>query len=376
MKQPPLAGRSAKLQSGVPHCATERSLARNVLSKCAMLHRTTRVLALGVALSCAVGCASLGSSGHPREGWLEHLSAAPPPPPGKNFPLPPPQLDRVMREELDIRSGEHAGSGVMGALRIEAYYPSIDRALSFKWKTAPSGGDGWNNSPRREIAAYLVQQWFLTPENYVVPPTIARCIALEEFAEIDPDAEPNLPNARCVFGNLSIWLQDVEDSDKLDEERFYRDAHYARHFANFNLLTYLTRNRDSRPGNFLIAKDESSPRVFSVDNGIAFGEWIYNFFLPNYDVIRVPALPRDSIERLRKMGEEELEALLVVAEFRTSADGVVRERAASAAFDVESGSRIRDGVLQLGLEPSEIDGVRDRLRDLIAEVDAGEIPLF
>ena len=335
------------------------------------------VLGLAVALGCVAGCASLGSTGS--QGWLERLSAAPPAPPGNHFPLPPPQLEQVMREEFELRSAEGAGGGVMGALRIEAYYPSIDRALSVKWKTAPEGGDGWNSTPRREIAAYLVQKWFLTPEQYVVPTTVARCIALEDFAEIDAEAQPNLPdipNARCVFGTLAIWLDNVEHADDLDEERFRSDARYARSFANYNLLTYLIRNRDSRRGNFLIAKDPSNPRIFAVDNGIAFGEWFYNFFIPHHDVIRVPALPRDSIERLRKVGEKELQALLVVAEFRSAADGILRETQASAAFDMEEGARIRDGVLQLGLEPGEIDALSERVRDLIAEVDAGEIPVF
>jgi hypothetical protein len=126
----------------------------------------------------------------------------------------------------------------------------------------------------------------------------------------------------------------------------------------------------------LAATDPSNRRVFSIDNGIAFNEWLYNFFLPNWDSIRVPALPRDSLERLRAVGEHELQALLVVAEFHRGANGVLRETPPSAAFDPDDGSRIRDGVLQLGLEPDEIESVQERLQDLIARVDAEEIPLF
>jgi len=345
-----------------------------------MVQRTICVLLLAVGLGSTAGCASLGASGRPREAWLEHLSAAPPPPPGNHFPLPPLELERVMRQEFELRSSEGAGSGVMGALRIEAYYPSIDRTLSFKWKSGPEGGDGWNNTPRREIAAYLVQKWFLTPESYAVPTTVARCIPLEDLERIDPGAAPNLPdlpNARCVFGAQSIWLENVESvGTGLDKERFRRDANYARHLANYNLVTYLIGNRDTRSGNLLAATDESNRRVFSVDNGIAFNEWFYNFFLPNWDSIKVPALPRDSIERLRAVQEDDLRALAVVAEFRAGPDGVLREKQASTAFDAERGLRVKDGVLQLGLEPHEIDGVRERIRDLLAEVDAGEIPVF
>jgi hypothetical protein len=339
------------------------------------------VVALALALDWAAGCASLGSSGGLRDAtWLEYLSVAAPPPPSNHFPLPPPQLERVMREEFEVRSSEGAGAGFMGALRIEAYYPSIGRVLSSKWKAAPTGGDGWNSTPRREIAAYDVQKWFLTPDTYVVPTTIARCIALENFAEIDPEVVPNLPDlptARCVFGAQAIWLENVESAATgLDEERFRRDANYARHLANYNLLSYLIGNRDTRSGNLVAATDQSNRRVFSVDNGIAFDEWVYNPFRRNWDSIRVPALPRESVERLRAVEEEELRALLVVAELRVGPDGVLREKAASAAFDAERGVRIRDGVLQLGLEPGEIDGVRKRIEDLIAAVDAGKIPVF
>jgi hypothetical protein len=283
----------------------------------------------------------------------------------------------VLREDFEIRSSEPAGAGIMGALKIAAYYPSIDRTLELKWKAAPSGGDGWNNTPRREIAAYAIQKWFLGPADYIVPPTFARCIALDAYAAIDPEAEPNLEDARCVFGMLATWLDEVEELDpEVDEERFYRDAYYARHLANYNLLTYLIQNRDTRRGNLLVSTDASNPRVFSIDNGITFGVRLYNFFLPQWDVLFVPALPRDSIERLRSVGAEEIRALAAVAEFRRDAGGVLRETRISQVFGAEQGARIQDGVLQLGLEPAEIDGVRDRLAALLADVERGEIDVF
>lgn len=69
----------------------------------------------------------------------------------------------------------------------------------------------------------------------------------------------------------------------------------------FNLLTYLIEHRDAREGNFLISSVGSRPVVFPVDNGEAFGHVPYNFFVQNWDVILVPALRRESLDRLSRL---------------------------------------------------------------------------
>jgi len=48
--------------------------------------------------------------------------------------------------------------------------------INVKWKRAPAEAEGWNNSPRREIAACEVQKLFLEPDDYVVPVSVPRCI--------------------------------------------------------------------------------------------------------------------------------------------------------------------------------------------------------
>ena len=68
---------------------------------------------------------------------------------------------------------------------------------------------------------------------------------------------------------------------------------------NLNLLAYLIAHRDARSSNFLMPTDPSNPRVFSIDNGIAFGGVLYNFFTWHFDEIRTGGLPRQSIDRLR-----------------------------------------------------------------------------
>jgi hypothetical protein len=325
------------------------------------------------------GCAWLATQPPEPEGWLERLGEAPPPPAGDALPLPPPQLERLMtRAELEFRGHERLASGVTGAARVTLHFPSIDRELDFKWRTAPAGdADGWNNSPRKELAAYAIQKWFLDPEHYVVPPTVLRCIPFEAYQAVDPQAAPTIPGTRCVLGLLAAWLHDVAPPDRVyDPQRFYRDGAYATHLAHFNLLTYLVEHRDTRAANVLASRDASNRRVFAVDNGIAFGGRLYNFFKDHWDDLRVPALPRRSVERLRRVGPDELRALAVVEQLRRGEDGVLHPVRHDAPIDPERGTRRRDGVLQLGLTEDEIEDVGERLEELLDDVEDGEPPLF
>jgi hypothetical protein len=342
--------------------------------------RFVALAALLAALTIAVGAACVSGGVKPPPAWLERLAAADPAPaaPGPHWALPPAEIERLFREAVfDVREHEKAGGGVMGALRVEAFFPEIGRTLTFKWKAAPPGGGGWNNTPRREIASYELQKWFLAPEDYVVPTTVARCLPLDQYRRIDPDANANLPGADCIFGTLSLWLEEVEVADPLLEpERFRRDAVYARHLAHYNLVTYLTRNQDTRAANVLVATDDANRRVFAVDNGITFGEWFHNFFTRHWNEIRVPALPRSAIEKLEDVGEDELQALAVVAEFRRDGRGRYLPVEPSASFDPEHGERLRDGALQIGLDDDEIEDLAERLHELLEKTELGEIPVF
>ena len=295
------------------------------------------------------------------------------------LPLPADEIGRLLAAApFDLVRVERAPGGVMGVGHARIRFPERDVELDVKWKTAPSGdADGWDNSPRKEIAAYAIQQWFLDVPDWVVPPTAIRCIALDRFRRLTPSAEATIEGTRCVLGLLAAWLENVEPPTVLyDAERFTHDRRYAGHMADLNLLTYLIDHRDGRGGNFLVSKDADDGRVWAVDNGIAFGNWVWNYFVTNWNVIRVPALRRDAVERLRHVTPEQVRSLLVLDELRADADGVLRPVEGSAPRHVDRGTRIAPGWIQFGLTADEAAAVDARRRELLERVDHGEIPLF
>jgi hypothetical protein len=330
-----------------------------------------------LAVAALAGCA--GRSPLHRSDWLARLAAAPIPPAGTSWPLPPAQVEKLAATGAgEVRARKETSSGVTGAEKFTVFYPEIGRAIDLKWKAAPPGdADGWNNAPRKELAAYAIQKWFLPPEQYVAPTTVGRCVPLAEYRKLDRDAKPTLPGTQCVFGVHALWLRDVYEPDELyDEARFKRDAAYARHLANFNLFTYVIDDRDTRDSNVLTSKDDSNRRVFSVDNGISFDPVVYNYFVNSWKDIRVPALPRASVDRLRKVTRERAQELAVVAQFKLDRKGVLRPVAPGPPLDPTHGAHFANGVLQLGLTDAEIEHVWERVQQLLAEVDAGKIPLF
>jgi hypothetical protein len=310
-----------------------------------------------------------------RVAFFETVAPRPP----RTAPLPASEALALLESEpFEVREIERLKAGVTGAARATIVFPRRDRTLEVKWKVVPrKDADGWNNTPRKELAAYAVQRWFLERGDYVVPPVAVRCVPLARYHRFDPEAKASIEGAPCVLGMLSLWLQDVEVPETLwDAERFLRDPHYAAHRADFNLFTYLIEHRDGRAGNFLVPTDPTDFHVFSVDNGIAFGGLVYNYLVTNWDTLHVPALRRAAVERLRGLDAADLDALLVVAELRADADGVLRYVPPGPVVDPEEGTRVGPGLVQLGLTRAEVDAVAERRTRLLARIDRGEIPLF
>src|SRR2546421_12724390 len=83
--------------------------------------------------------------------------------PDGNLRFPPQESVRRMCDEpFEIAEHKEAGGGVMGAQHWHLSFHDGEQ-MEVKWKRAPDGGDGWNNSPRYESAAYVAQQLYLDP---------------------------------------------------------------------------------------------------------------------------------------------------------------------------------------------------------------------
>jgi len=335
-----------------------------------MPHSPSRTaLALAVALCAA--CA------HPQPGPLPPRKAAAPHPATRELGRPPAEVERLLESApFELSDVKRAEAGVMGVSKATAHFPQQRIDLPVKWAPAPHASlDAWDAAPRKEIAAFAVQQWFLDPDDWVVPPTAIRCVPLDEYPASETKPSPTVPGTRCVLGLLAAWLQHVKPAEVIyDAERFAKDRTYAASVADFNLLTYLIEHRDGRGGNILVSDD--GEHIWSVDNGIAFGNLVWNYFVTNWDVLRVPALRKASVDRLRRVTEADLDALLVVSELRADRNGVLQPVRPGPAFDPAIGARVRGTQVQLGLGRPEVDAVAHRLKALLAHVDAGEIKTF
>ncbi len=298
-----------------------------------------------------------------------------------NWPVEPLQAALLMQQApYQVLSVASAGAGTTRPEKDDLLFPETGDKFSVKAKRVPGDLDGINNSPRKELAAWQLQMLFLDPVDFTVPATVLRCVPVAEWEERRDREEPVVPGTKCILQEISIWMENVTVPDELyEQERFLDDFNYAYHLANFNILAYLINLRDNRKGNVLVSKDDSNRHVFAVDNGVAFDTIWYNWIYPPtyaWREIRVPALPRKSVDRLRKLRREDLDFLMVVCQLEADPDGILKVVLPQAPIDPNRGTR-RDGTqVQFGLTATEVDAVWRRIEKLIERVDAGEIALF
>jgi hypothetical protein len=289
-------------------------------------------------------------------------------------------FQRFDRLSINIISNEGAGAGVTGARKLVIKVGHQDEHITLKAKNFPRSLDGPNNSPRKELAAYAIQKFFLDPVDYLVPSFAVRCIPLEVWKTLNTGESAHIPGTECALVSYAFWLKDVTLPDPLyDEQRFLTDARYANNLANFNLLTYLVNHHDQRSGNVLVSKNDEDRRVFAIDNGTTFGPFFFNWFYPPsfaWREIRVPAIPRSAVNRLRKLTEEDLEALGVIMQLEADQDGILRIEEPEDSVDDDEGVNVRGTTLQLGLTEDEIEDVWERIEDLLEDIDDGKIGVF
>jgi hypothetical protein len=296
----------------------------------------------------------------------------------RGLPLSPAELEQHLKTApMVITESSGAGGGVMGAKKLLLFLADDQRSLDVKWKEAPAGGDGWNNSPRREIGVYEVQKLFLEPDDYIVPPVVIRGLEFDVYRAVTANPSANIDGTRCVYGALAVWLSNATQPEHaFDPELFSRNSQYAYHFGNLNLLHYIVKHRDARTSNFLMSIDPGNPKVFSIDNGIAFGATLYNFFTWHFNKIRIDRLPRRSIDRLRQLRRVDLDRLGVLSELRADPEGVLRSVTPGPNLDCNEGNRVRPGIVQIGLTSTEINAIAVRIQKLLGRIDRGKLSLF
>ncbi len=244
-------------------------------------------------------------------------------------------------------------------------------------KLAPAlpGADTFNNRPRYELAAYVLQKLFLDPDDYVVPPTVVRCFPLDQYRKRDPKAQQTFNQADCVLVEMQYWLWNVHIAEPYDKKLFKADSVYARHMSDFNVFTYLVHHLDSNLGNYLVSDDSTGRRVFSVDNGLAFRSEPGNRG-EKWKDYRLDAIDARTVHALEALTPEKLEqALSVLVQFERR-DGTLQPMPPGPCLDHDLGVRDKDGVVQLGLTDREIDGVADRVQHLVDDIQKGKLRVF
>jgi hypothetical protein len=210
-----------------------------------------------------------------------------------------------------------------------------------------------------------------------VPPTVLRAFPLSYINEQLKDSQATFSEARSsVLVVLQYWLSSVTPDAFWDNNRAKTDTAYARAIGNFNILTYLIRHGDENVGNYLISQpDVPRPHIFSVDNGVSFTSELSNRGFAWTD-IRVPALPRATIDRLRSITRDTLDKRLgVIAEY-TVVNGELVPATPGANLSDGRGVRRSAERIQIGLSSLELTRVEQRLNRLLKDVDEGKIRTF
>lgn len=294
-----------------------------------------------------------------------------------NILLPVEQVERLLvAEPMRIVAAQISRPRATGDITLRAEIAFGDAApLRVKLRRAEPGAEAFNNVPRYDLAAYELQKLFLDPGEYVVPPTTLRMMPLEDFSAHAPGGLRTFSDAEQLLVVVQYWLNDVQvPEDVYDAGRFGADPRYARHIGQLNLFTYLIGHADSNAGNFMIGRQPEGPRVFSVDNGVAFASTGSDRGQLWHD-LRVSDLPADAIERLRSVSLEQLGRRLgVLAQWKLQ-DRRYVPMPPGENLDAARGVRRRAGVLQMGLTRTEVRQVFDRLQSLLKRVDRGSIRL-
>ncbi len=300
-----------------------------------------------------------------------------------NFLLPVAEIHRILREgEIEVIDVQPS-RGLPGERTYRVTLQSGDRVLQIKYAPAGEGADEFNNRPRYELAAYAIQGLFLDEPEWIVPPTAIRAFPLDvvraavaRAGDSTVPPQPTFGDWRMTLVALQYWLFNVDLPEDLpDRDLLAEDEVYERLLGNFNLFTYIIRHSDSNRGNFVQSLDPAWPRVFSVDNGVAFSSEESDRGTRWRD-LRLDRYPASAIDRLRGVSLEQLQARLgVLVQFEIR-DGNFTEVEPTENLDPGRGVRHGEERIQLGLTESEVRAIHRRIVRLLEWVDDGRYGLI
>ena len=299
-----------------------------------------------------------------------------------NVLLPVGDIDGILREGEFQVINVAPSRGLAGERTYRVTLQSEGQVLQVKYAPAAEGADEFNNRPRYELAAYAIQKLFLDEREWVVPPTAIRAFPLDDVEAVAALSGEGASPPEQTFDEwpmtlvaLQYWLFNVELPEELpDDDRLEEDETYERLLGNFNLLTYLIRHSDSNRGNFVQSMDPEWPRVFSVDNGVAFASEESDRGTRWRD-LELDRYPAAAIDRLRALTEDDLHAHLGVLVQLDLRDGNFVEVEPTENLDPGRGVRRSETSIQLGLTDSEIRAIHRRLVRLVERVDDGRYEL-
>ena len=309
-----------------------------------------------------------------QEGWAQD----------PNFMFPIPAIEEMLQEGDVQIIAMNPSRGLEGERTYQATAQVGDQIMQMKYAPARKGADDFNNRPAYEVAAYEIQKLFLDAEEYVVPPTVVRPFPTDRVqaalsltgSDLTPPAEQTFDDWRMTLVVLQYWMFNVETPEDLrDDDRIEADPAYERHLGNFNLFTYLIRHNDSNVGNFLRSVAADNPRVFSVDNGVAFSNEESDRGT-YWRELRLDRYPADTVDRLREYTLEDLyDRLGVLAQFELQGGQFVR---VPAGENVDPGEGVwhDETTIQIGLTDREIRNIHRRLEQLLEWVDGGRYEVY
>jgi hypothetical protein len=279
-------------------------------------------------------------------------------------------------------------SGMQGAkvLTLESDHKGPDVVLRAKWR--PLSSSDLINEPRKELAAYAVQRLYLKDGELVAPPTVARCLPLEDYRKYAPDAKQSYPEVECVMGFMSYWLEGVKTvgsarkdgllgpgSGIWDAKLFESDSTYRGSVSNANLLTYLINHGDAHEEQFVLESAPHGLRAFVVDNSIAFRS-IKNPMLllrQDWSTLQVPRLRKEAIERLRALTDADYAHLSTIAVLERRDDDELLSLRTWKDEPNDQAMSWNGKQLRIGLTPGEIALVRGRVGELLRRPDLAQL---